>query len=229
MDVNCEGCGKCCYSEIPDAYYTDKAFLEGEETKTQVRSNRVYLTHAEVKKFWDAGLGNALDFGLVAEEGRETSFFVTIKNLPKMIDSKWYLACPMFDPVNKKCRIHNTTIYPSACKNYPFDLLVQSIPPLCDRSRLIGLMSKEQIENMKKENKISNALRRKEFCVKESIDMFKERFQNQKDKAELLLAFLYQLFGMPKGMCDEDKQYLEGAMKKVMEEARFADENFNKT
>jgi Fe-S-cluster containining protein len=147
MKINCEGCGKCCFSDIPNSWYLGQRVFDYEESlKHPKRENIIILTPEEVRSFWEENLGCSLKVDNItfSEEKKELFLFVTIKNFPKLIDGKWVLCCPFLDSHTKKCRIYGTDFFPNACKEYPFTNMNEGYDPLCDSGRLIGELDEHQ-------------------------------------------------------------------------------------
>jgi len=136
--MNCKGCGKCCFSEMTKSAHTNKVFLNEIEdpNKRDQISNKVILSVQEIKNFYNYGFGYFLKFTDIYGNDKETEGLVIIRNLPKLVDNKWIIACAFFDPKTKKCRIHNTLLYPTICKIYPYSCLLKKVVPLCEPSRI---------------------------------------------------------------------------------------------
>lgn len=232
MEVNCNGCGKCCFSEIPSSFYKNKAFTEL-KTPNEIddRSNRVVLTKKEIKTFWDWGLGDALKISLLAGKENVTDITMALRNFPKKIGDKWYLACSFFDPLIKKCRIHdNTELLPSLCKVYPFNLISFGIKPLCDDNKIFGELDKEQIKKISEIEKIQRNISEMSFSFQMGVDYFQEQLINsyKGNSIWLLHDILLQIFGEPSKLEKEKFIFVMEFNKKVEEEFKFYKDNFDK-
>ncbi len=60
--VNCENCGKCCFSDIPSSYYGKELF---KSEKMDERSNKLLLLSSEIELFYKYGFGMFLKISTI--------------------------------------------------------------------------------------------------------------------------------------------------------------------
>ena len=217
--MNCDECGKCCFSEMPKSASENKVFLDEIEdpNKRDEISNKIRLLGHEIKNFYDYSFGYFLKFTRIAGNDKETNGVIIIRTLPKLVDNKWVMACPFFDPKTKKCRIYNTVLYPTICKIYPYSHLVKKIKPLCEPSR-IGKISKSELSKIKI-NYLRITSKESSIGIKEDIDTFKERMRE--DNYKIVNDLLHNSFGEPTHLENNFKWIFE----EVQKEAEFSKKN----
>lgn len=221
IKINCENCGKCCFSEIPkSSFLKDKVFFDEIEdpTSRDSISNKVVLLGREIKNFYDYGFGYFLKFSMIAGNDKKTEGIVILKTLPKFIDGRWFMTCSFFDPKIKKCRIYNTLLYPTACKIYPFNLLIKEIDPLCEPSKIPNLLQNEMIKIKQNDLKLNSSESTME--IEEDLATFKERCR--KDPYKIVISLLYNSFGEPTHL-DNNFKWI---FKEVQKEDEYHKKNF---
>lgn len=221
MEINCQGCGKCCYSKNLTDFISDKVAYDHEDpNRPEERDNIVILNKPEVKLFWDRFLLPAMvikQIGISPDE-KEIVPFIALGNFPKKIDAEWVSACPFLDPKTKMCRIHGTKFFPQACKKYPFDFINDKIRPLCDKDRLIGPLTEDQ----KKIKLETRYIKIKSEGHEELIKKIKEG-----SNPEALKEILTSYFGTPTGPTEEERRFFQGIFDEINKELKFYRENFH--
>ncbi len=225
MQINCEGCGKCCYSENMSDFNMEKvAYYYEDPKRPKERENIVTLSKPEVKLFWENFMWLALEIKrIMIASDNEILPFIALKNFPKKIDGKWVSACSFLDPKTKRCRLYKTKLLPEDCKKYPYNIINNKMRSLCDNERLIGNLTEAQ-------KKIglgkTRFIRMKGISKDELIEKI-EKSSNSRVLGELLHSY----FGSPREPIGEEKKFLQGIFDEVNKELKFYYENFdqNKT
>ncbi|WP_440988276.1 YkgJ family cysteine cluster protein [Haloarchaeobius baliensis] len=156
MDVDCEGCAGCCVDWRPLTAQPSDHERRGPHEPLDDIYNLVPLTRAEVRRFCDAGYGDALvprlwtaptaaddavvvdGHRLAAVDGQPT-FFVGLRKTPKPVapvgtdGERWLRSCVFLDPTTLQCRIHGDGLYPSECADYPGHNLLLERETECER------------------------------------------------------------------------------------------------
>jgi Fe-S-cluster containining protein len=154
VEVNCAGCAGCCLDWRPLSPEPLDHERRGGRVPLDDAYNLVPLTRDEVKRFVDAGYGDALTprlfepgegddrvrlggHDVAAIEGRP-AFFVGLRKPPKPVapfggDRRWLRACVFLDPQTLQCRIHGDDHYPGECADYPGHNLVLDQETECER------------------------------------------------------------------------------------------------
>lgn len=201
MQVNCDNCGKCCIGEIPKDWGIGK-LRESTNMEDVSGTNRVSLSLDEIKKFCNESLCGAMEIlGVVKPDpkkfGYETSRKVTylyygLRTYPKKIDGDWKLACVFFDPKLKKCRIHNSELYPLLCKVYPFATFYKDEKPICKPELVTGSLTEEQNKQCKEYFDVFS--KPQVISIKMNYDEFTQFYENHKDQIELCIDLLQRAF-----------------------------------
>ncbi|MFC6796668.1 MULTISPECIES: YkgJ family cysteine cluster protein [unclassified Haladaptatus] len=155
MRVNCEGCAGCCI----DWRAISPVALDHERRGPRQPLDDVYnlvpLRRDEVRRFIDAGYGDALVPRLFqdanAADSRVTidgidlaaidggpAFFVGLRKPPKPVgpfdtEATWLSTCVFLDPETLQCRIHDSDLYPEECSVYPGYNLALDVETECER------------------------------------------------------------------------------------------------
>jgi len=224
MNLDCNNCGRCCYSEIPSSWYLGNKILDYEEAKKYPkRDNTIILKPEEVKLFWSKNLGTCLKIDKIIskEEKKIVYLFITIKNFPKMIEGSWFLCCPLLDPQTKKCRIYNTPLFPYACKEYPFTNINEGCAPLCEQGRINGELTNDQHKfkfNMPISLDLSGKI--EPDYLKNLLDI--------KDNTQILGSLLQETYGSPEKLRGQEVVFTRKLFYKVNREVTFFKANFYK-
>ncbi|WP_257299296.1 YkgJ family cysteine cluster protein [Haloarchaeobius sp. FL176] len=156
MEVDCEGCAGCCVDWRPLADRPSDHERRGPHEPLDDVYNLVPLTRAEVRRFCDDGVGDALvprlwtappdaddavvvDGHRVAAIGGQPAFFVGLRKTPKPVapvgtdETRWLRSCVFLDPQTLQCRIHGDDQYPSECADYPGHNLLLERETECER------------------------------------------------------------------------------------------------
>jgi len=153
MEVDCEGCAGCCIDWRP---LTDRDIdheRTGPNEALDDTYNLVPLAREEIRRFVDAGYGDALrprlwradddrsvtldGVDVAAIDGRPV-FFVGLRKPPKPVapfdrPTTWLRSCVFLDPTTLQCRIHGEALYPDACGTYPGENLLLETETECER------------------------------------------------------------------------------------------------
>lgn len=151
MEVNCVGCAGCCIDWRPIAPTELDHERRGRWVPVDDQYNFVPLTRDDVKALLDAGLSDALTprvwtaetgvdidgYRLAAIEEKPV-FFVGPRHAPKPVgpfgtDPSWLHACVFLEPTTLQCRIHDTDVYPTECRDYPGHNLRLGTDTECER------------------------------------------------------------------------------------------------
>ncbi|WP_435334507.1 YkgJ family cysteine cluster protein [Haloarchaeobius sp. TZWWS8] len=156
MEVNCEGCAGCCidWRPLSDQRESHDHERRGPHQPIDDTYNLVPLTRDKVRAFCDAGLGDVLvprlwlsdgddgaevDGYTLAAVGGKPAFFVGLRKPPKPLapfdigEERWLRACTFLDPTTLQCRIHESELYPTECRDYPGHNLVLDQETECER------------------------------------------------------------------------------------------------
>lgn len=222
IQINCDGCCKCCHSKITKSfYYEDKAFIQDIEdpnSRDEI-SNKVMLLAYEIKNFYDYGFGRFLKFSQIIGDENKTSATVMIKTFPKFIDNQWVMACSFLDSHSKKCRIHNTLLYPTICKIYPHILIFEKIHPLCNKDNVPTEIPQSEITKIKESDlRLRSQEVYMEIC--EGFSTFKKRVEN--NPRDIVPQLLYGSFGKPTHLNNN----LGWIFEQVQKEIEYQQKNF---
>ena len=154
MDVNCDGCAGCCVDWRPVGPDSLDRERGSQRPPLDDAYNLVPLTRDEVRDFLRAGYGDAMTprlweageddesvsvdgHDLVAVDGRPV-FFVGLRKPPKPvgpfgIGRTWLDSCVFLDPETLRCRIHDSSLYPRTCADYPGQNLTLDRETECER------------------------------------------------------------------------------------------------
>jgi hypothetical protein len=153
METNCEGCAGCCLDWRPLADAALDHERRGPYRPLDDTYNLAVLTREDTRAFLEGGFGDALvprlfaaegdasvrvgDTSLAAVRGRPV-FLLGLRTLPKPVapfgaDASWLPACSFLDPETLQCRIHDDTLYPADCAEYPGHDLALDRTTECER------------------------------------------------------------------------------------------------
>jgi hypothetical protein len=156
MEVDCQGCAGCCVDWRPLTDRPSDHERRGPHEPLDDVYNLLPLTRTEVRRFCDAGWGDALiprlwtappgaddavvvDGHRVTALGGQPTFFVGLRKTPKPVapvgtdGTRWLRSCVFLDPTTLQCRIHDDERYPSECADYPGHNLLLDQETECER------------------------------------------------------------------------------------------------
>ena len=151
MELDCEGCAGCCIDWRSLAAGDVEHERRGRYRPLDDAYNLVVLDREDVRAFLDAGLGDALtprlfraergvavgEHTLAAIDGRP-AFVVGLRTPPKPVGPfdtapRWLRTCTFLDPATLQCRIHDSSLYPADCADYPGSNLALDVETECER------------------------------------------------------------------------------------------------